>query len=184
MINAGETALRLDVDLYGLRADPKFRRQPGFGLGYRQRLHARSCFGDGWAQCGGRSWLEFELLQFDPKLFQGRISDRVTPLPMPFMAQIRELANLKKPALLPSSVKPEFLDDPNLAYQKSAAVTFRPRFRLPDTHDVFLLVNPVFRPHPGPGPAMGKERLNCFAGENGNGRMGQGTHSGLFKRYL
>jgi hypothetical protein len=28
---------------------------------------------------------------------------------------------------------------------------------------------------------MGKECLNCFAGENGNGRMGQGTHSGFFE---
>jgi hypothetical protein len=98
---------------------------------------------------------------------------------MPFMAQIRELANLKKPALLPSSVKAELPDFPDLTHQKGAAVTYHPRFRLPDTHDIFLLVHPVFRPHPGPGPTMGKQCLNCFAGENGNGGMGQGDDSGI-----
>jgi hypothetical protein len=166
--------LTFDVNIDGVGADPELRCQSCFGFGYAERLHGRPAFSHRRVHCGRGSGLKFELFQFNPKLFERRISDGITPPPLSLMAQNSEFANLEEPALLTSSVKPVLPRIADLAYQKSGAMVCRTRLRLPDTDDIFLLPHSFFRSHPRPRPAMGEERLKWFAGENRNGRVGQG----------
>jgi hypothetical protein len=176
MLNAPAVErLTLDVNIYGVGADTKLRCQPCFGFGYGERLHARPGFRRWWVLGRDGRRLEFELFQFNLKLFQRRISDGITPRPLSLVGRNCEFANLEKPALLTSSVKAVLPHTADLAYQKSGPMAFRTRFRLPHTDEIFLPLHSFFCSYPGPGPAMGKELLKWFRGENRNGRVGQGN---------
>jgi hypothetical protein len=85
----------------------------------------------------------------------------------------RELANLKKPALLTAPVKAVFANSADFADQKCVSMLVRTRLGFSDTYEIFLPFHSLCGAYPRPRPALAKEDLWGFVGENGNSGMGQ-----------